>query len=199
MYEGILWYFNWQLVKREVIYCNSLDRIVRLSIAMGLSLGRTYWHISTHYSDVIMSAIASQITAASILFLTVCSDANQRKHQWSASLAFHDDVIKWKHFQRYWPFVRGIHRSPVNSPHQGPVTRPDLRLNKRLSKQSCGWWFETLSRPLWRHRNGEGNSPYCDTFPAQSASNGKTVSFHDVIMRISEFYWKEKRHSLLVF
>ena len=27
----------------------------------------------------------------------------------------HDDVIKWKHFPRYWPFMRGIHRSPVNS------------------------------------------------------------------------------------
>ena len=42
---------------------------------------------------------------------------------------------------------------------QRPVTRSfdvffDLRLNKRLSKQSWGWWFETLSRPLWRHRNG---------------------------------------------
>ena len=31
-------------------------------------------------------------------------------------LFFHDDVIKWKHFPRYWPFVRRIHRSPVNSP-----------------------------------------------------------------------------------
>ena len=31
----------------------------------------------------------------------------------------HDDVIKWKHFPRYWPFVQGIHRSPVNSPHKG--------------------------------------------------------------------------------
>ena len=31
----------------------------------------------------------------------------------------HDDVIKWKHFPRYWPFVRGFHRSPVNSPHKG--------------------------------------------------------------------------------
>ena len=31
----------------------------------------------------------------------------------------HDDVIKWEHFPRYWPFVRGIHRSPVNSPHKG--------------------------------------------------------------------------------
>ena len=31
----------------------------------------------------------------------------------------HDDVFKWKHFPRYWPFVRGIHRSPVNSLHKG--------------------------------------------------------------------------------
>ena len=31
----------------------------------------------------------------------------------------HDDVIKWKHFPRNWPFVRGIDRSPVNSPHKG--------------------------------------------------------------------------------
>ena len=32
---------------------------------------------------------------------------------------FHDDVIKWKHFPRNWPFVREIHRSPVNFPHKG--------------------------------------------------------------------------------
>ena len=31
----------------------------------------------------------------------------------------HDGVMKWKHFSRYWPFVRRIHRSPVNSPHKG--------------------------------------------------------------------------------
>ena len=31
----------------------------------------------------------------------------------------HDDVIRWKHFPRYWPFERGIHRSPLNSPHKG--------------------------------------------------------------------------------
>ena len=42
---------------------------------------------------------------------------------------------------------------------QRPVTQSfdiffDLRLNKRLSKQSWGWWLETLSRQLWRHRNG---------------------------------------------
>ena len=31
----------------------------------------------------------------------------------------HGDVIEWKDFPRYWPFVRGIHLSPVNSPHKG--------------------------------------------------------------------------------
>ena len=35
----------------------------------------------------------------------------------------HDDVIKWKHFTRFWPFVRGIHRSPVNSSHKGQWRR----------------------------------------------------------------------------
>ena len=37
----------------------------------------------------------------------------------SGDLFVHDDVIKWKHFPRYWPFVRRIHRSPVNSQHKG--------------------------------------------------------------------------------
>ena len=35
----------------------------------------------------------------------------------------HDDIIKWKHFLCYWPFVRGIHRSPVNSTHKGQWRR----------------------------------------------------------------------------
>ena len=35
----------------------------------------------------------------------------------------HDDVIKWKHFPRHWPFVQGINRSPVNSPHKGQWRR----------------------------------------------------------------------------
>ena len=54
-----------------------------------------------------MGAIASQITSLTIVYLTIYSDADQRKHQSSASLAF----------------VRGIHRGPVNSPHKWPVTR----------------------------------------------------------------------------
>ena len=60
----------------------------------------------------------------------------------------HDDVIKWKQFPRYWPFVRGIHRSPRSF---GVFF--DLRLNKQLNKQSWGWWFDTPWRSLWRHCN----------------------------------------------
>ena len=71
---------------------------------------------------------------------------------------FDDDVIKWKHFPRYWPFGRGIHRSPVNSLHKSQWRGAlmfffYLRLNKRLSKQSLGWWCETPSCSLWRHYN----------------------------------------------
>ena len=40
-------------------------------------------------------------------------------HSVTRPLSFHDDVVKWKHFPRYWSFVRGIHRWPVNSPHKG--------------------------------------------------------------------------------
>ena len=56
---------------------------------------------------------------------------------------------------------------PGKFPAQRPVTRSfgvffDLRLNKRLSKHSWGWWFETPSRPLWRQSN-EGCPPYICT------------------------------------
>ena len=60
-----------------------------------------------YYNDVIMGDIASQITSLTIVYSTVYSDADQRKHQSSASLAF----------------VRGIHRWPVNSRHKWPVKR----------------------------------------------------------------------------
>ena len=66
-----------------------------------------------HYNDVIMSAMASQITSRAIVYSAAYSSADQRKHQSSASLAF----------------VRGIHRWLVNSPHKGPVTRKMLHFH----------------------------------------------------------------------
>ena len=50
-----------------------------------------------------------------------CADTNTIVGSWTgwAKCVSHDDVIKWKHFPRNWPFVREIHRSPVNFPHKG--------------------------------------------------------------------------------
>ena len=84
---------------------------------------------------------------------------NIDEHVTQFYLPDHDDVIKWKHFPRYWPFVWEIRRSPVNSPHTGQWRGAlffffDLPQNKLLNKQSWNWWFETPSRPLWRHCDG---------------------------------------------
>ena len=65
------------------------------------------YFFTVHYSDVMIRAMASQITGVWIVYSIVCSGADQRKHLSSASLAF----------------VRGIHRWPVNSPHKEPVAR----------------------------------------------------------------------------
>ena len=98
-------------------------------------------------SDWLRHRSTTQAVAAGSLKIESYRDAN----------FVHDDVIKWKHFRRYWPFVRGIHRSS-EFPAQRPVTRSfdaffDLHPNKRLSKQPWGWWFETPSWSLWRQCN----------------------------------------------
>ena len=84
-----------------------------------------------HYSDVIMGAMASQITNLTTVYSTVYSGAAHRKYQSSASLAF----------------VRGIHRWSVNSPHKGPVTRKMfpfddviMATSKSKLQRSWHWW-----------------------------------------------------------
>ena len=74
--------------------------------------------------------------------------------EWERRVWFHDGVIKWKHFPRYWPLWgeftvhRWIPRTKAS----------DAELwyflwSERLSKQSGRRWFYTPSRPLWRHCN----------------------------------------------
>ena len=75
------------------------------------------------YDDVIMSAMASQITSLTIVYSTVYSGANQSEHQSSASLAF----------------VWGIHRGPVNSPHKWPVTRKMFPFDDVIMTPSWKW------------------------------------------------------------
>ena len=74
------------------------------------------------------------------------------------NLSFHDDFIKWKHFTRYWPFVRENHRSPVKCPHKDQWRRALMLclicawVNGWVNNGEA-WWFETPSHPLWRHCN----------------------------------------------
>ena len=81
-----------------------------------------------HYNDVTMRAMASQITGFSIVYSTVGSGADQRKHQSSASLAF----------------VRGIHRWPVNSPRKRPVTRKMFPLDDVIMIMAPHLWCWTF-------------------------------------------------------
>ena len=73
---------------------------------------------------------------------------------WHAYRIIHDDVIKWKHFPRHWPFVRGIHRWPMNSPHKGQW--------RGVNDREAGEF--RLHRPLWRHSNDltvhKGRKPF---------------------------------------
>ena len=80
-----------------------------------------------------------------------------------STLQFHHTW--WRHqmetFSAFLAICAGNSPGTGEFPAQRPVTRSydaffDLRLNKRLSKQSRGWWFETLLRPLWRHCNDRG-------------------------------------------
>ena len=79
-------------------------------------------------------------------------------------------VSWWRHqmetFSALLAICAGNSPVPGEFPTQRPVTRSfdvyfDLRPNKRLSEQSWGWWFETPSRSLWRHRN-DGNNNQID-------------------------------------
>ena len=105
----------------------------------------------SHCSDAMMSVVASRITGVSIVYSNVCSGADQRKHQSSASLAS----------------VREIHRWPVKPPHKGPVTRKKFSFddvimligsNKGLSPvwHQGFTWISTDTLP-WNLGNWQAN------------------------------------------
>ena len=112
-----------------------------------------------------------------IPYLTVLKKITTTSHQimsklikylpWESerSKSFYTPTISWcRHqmetFSALLAFVRGIHRRPVNFPHKGQwggslMFSLICALNKRLSKQSWGWWFEMPSHSLWRHCNDD--------------------------------------------
>ena len=89
-----------------------------------------------HYCDVLVDVMASQITSLTIVYSIVRSDADQRKHQSSASLAC----------------VRGIHRWPVNSPHKGPVTRKLFPFDDVIMAKHDIQYSRSVHRIMtWKH------------------------------------------------
>ena len=93
-----------------------------------------------YYNDVIMSATVYKITGVSMVCSAVCSRADLRKHQSSASLAF----------------MRGNHRCPVDSPHKSPVTRKNfpfddvIMVSQRFKLlPSCCW--SVSWNAFWAH------------------------------------------------
>ena len=96
----------------EILY-STLNHIVKGCYV----INDTHWRLEVnHYSDIIMSVMVSQITCVSIVCSTLCSGADQRKHQISVSLAF----------------VRGIHQWLVDSPHKGSITQKKLPLDDTI-------------------------------------------------------------------
>ena len=95
--------------------------------------------------------------------LNLLSASEQINRTWHMAKSVHLWFSSWwRHQMETFSALLAIYarNSPVPGefPAQRPVTRSfdvflDLRLNKRFSKQSWGWWFETLSRPLSRHSN----------------------------------------------
>ena len=110
-------------------------------------------NIFHHYDDVIMSAIASQTTRLTIVYWSVYSGADQRKHQSSTSLAF----------------VHGIHWWRMNSLHKGPVT-----LKKMFPFDYA--IMTLLHAPLW------GNPQVTGRFLSHKASNAASVFLLDVLL-----------------
>ena len=120
-----------------------------------------------------------EISGAALWIITVCKCFNHQYWPHTSSLtkiqrgyASHPlrsvtyNFSWWRHQME--PFSALLDLCAGNSPVSGefPAQRPvgrsfdvffDLRVNKRLSKQSWGWWFETLSRSFWRHHNGIRN------------------------------------------
>ena len=114
-------------------------------IAKHTLMGSIKQHWPEHYSYVIMDTMASQITSHTIVYSSVYSGADQRKHQSSASLAV----------------VRGIHRSPVNSPHKGPVTRKIFPFDNVIMGV-----FEKVYVKLSRKIQNRGNFATCSSLTA---------------------------------
>ena len=116
------------------------------------SIWNQYSETFVKYSGMTNWAACITSTALPYKVIIIC---NLTHWTWDQTVATvqtffcHDDVIKWKHFPRYWPFVRGIHRS-VNSPHKGQW-RGALMFTL-ICARIIGWVNNREAGDLRRHR-----------------------------------------------
>ena len=113
------------------------------------------WFIINHYDDVIMTTIASQITSLTSVYSTVYSEADQRKHQSSASLAF----VWGIHRDRWIPRTKGQLRGKCFhlmtsswrscNIHLTPVSLEDLKIHVLISQTRLNITFFAVSRFRW--------------------------------------------------
>ena len=87
-----------------------------LNLIISDYIGVTSWWALGEPVGVAVNSHTHSVRVVAVVF---CYLFNRSMSNWYPELLSHDDVIKWKYFPRYWPFERGIHRSPVNSPHKG--------------------------------------------------------------------------------
>ena len=105
------------------------------------------WHTQTGYTNLfdIMLSLLINIQEMEHHHLLEAGQPWNWQLDVCEAKRLHDDVIKWKHFPRYWPFVRGIHRFrwiPYTKASDAELRCSyDMRRIKGLNKQSWGWWF----------------------------------------------------------
>ena len=99
-----------QITRVSIVYSivrwGADERKHQSSVSLAFVRGIHRWPVNSPHKGPVTCASMTSIN-------------DEELNQARSSGSSHDDVIKWKHFPRYWPFVRGIHRSPVNSPQKG--------------------------------------------------------------------------------
>ena len=93
--------------------------------------------------------------------------------------AIYDDVIKWKHFPRNWSFVRGSHRSPVNSLHKGQWC--GALMFSLISASTNGWVINRDTGDLRRHR-AHNDATVMYQFSGNSAHGKHLVWLHSAVI-----------------
>ena len=99
--------------------CRNAKNYIRIDINMIREVLQQTGHTSTDWNSNSMKwCLLMRISMSTCKLFRNEPYMGTRPSSVTPSPCSHDDVIKWKHFPRYWAFVRGIHRSPVNSPHK---------------------------------------------------------------------------------